>query len=595
MTHPALRDFPTVAAVFILMAAGLVAYSNAIFHPFVHDDVVFIQQNPRIQQINLTEVFLTNPHESLPASRIQNVYYRPLLDLFYHFGYRMFGLNPHGFHFLNIGIHITNAVLIFFLLKLFSVSAVASLLGALIFMLHPIQSEAVACISGISNVLSTFLIFFSAFCYIKSTVSQHKCAVLIYLSSLVFFALALLTKEQAIVLPVIFIWYECIFTRKDPKRNRRKLRVLGACIVLMGYFWFRHALLGSVLPAMAHFSSETVLRWLSIPRIILMYGGLIFFPADLHYYRSVDILQPFAGSLLIFISLAALMVIAILKLRTQSRNLVLFGLGWSVLTFLPVSNIIPLVNEYSFIFTAEHFIYPTLVGIMIMVIGVFQEGSPLFKVVQGYRKTFFWSAVVVLSVCLGLTWNQNRFWKSEIALFERAVKYQNKLGRVHLLLGKAYYFDGKIDQAISEFKKAYEIMESYARQTQNLQAKRVYLGFMKGILIDMAQGYQQYGDFPKVIEHYQKALRIDPQSAVLLNGLGVIYLGSDDYLQAQEMFQKSLKYDGNNLTVKNNLAICYTQLGKKDEAVRIWEKILEVDPQFTAARQNLNRANQDGE
>ena len=93
-----------------------------------------------------------------------------------------------------------------------------------------------------------------------------------------------------------------------------------------------------------------------------MYLGTIFFPHDLHYYRSVDILRPNGASIIAFLIVLSAVVWTILKVPQPHRRLLVLGAGWFGITLLPVLNIVPLINEYSLILTAEHFLYLPLLG-----------------------------------------------------------------------------------------------------------------------------------------------------------------------------------------------------------------------------------------
>ena len=111
-------SFPKI--IFLLFCLGLTAYANVLFHPFVHDDLVFIANNPRIDKWDdLSGIFL-KPSPQAPALPFANFYYRPLLDLLYKIQYRVFSLNPWGYHLFNVLLHIGNSILVYRLIALLS-------------------------------------------------------------------------------------------------------------------------------------------------------------------------------------------------------------------------------------------------------------------------------------------------------------------------------------------------------------------------------------------------------------------------------------------------------------------------------------------
>ena len=182
----------------LFFGLGILAYRNALFYPFVHDDIVFIQQNPHIAALtHWGEVF----HSQSSSLAIANPYWRPVLEAVYRLQYQVFGLHPSGYHFVNICIHVLNANLVYYCLKNILGRFATPFIVAVVFLLHPVQSEAVACISGISNLLYAFFGLLSFWLYLRSST----------ILSLIIYALALLTKEQAIVFPFLILFYEYCF------------------------------------------------------------------------------------------------------------------------------------------------------------------------------------------------------------------------------------------------------------------------------------------------------------------------------------------------------------------------------------------------
>ncbi len=160
---------------------------------------------------------------------------------------------------------------------------------------------------------------------------------------------------------------------------------------------------------------------------------------------------------------------------------------------------------------------------------------------------------LIAGIFLILTIRQNTFWRAEVPLFERTIQFEPKLGRAHVLLAKAYYFQGRFAQANQEFDRAFHIMQGYADKVQNPSVKRFYLGLITGIHFDWAHVYEFTGDFSSAIEHYEKALKIDPKDPVLYNNLGLVYLQQKDYAEAKEYFGKAIEADPGFVPAKNNL------------------------------------------
>ncbi len=455
---------------FSLVVITFLIFFNAINHPFVHDDVVFIVQNPQISRLDhLADVFFQTSH--FPQSWGINSYYRPVLEIFYRLEYRLFGFNAAGFHLVNILVHIVNGLLLFGLLCRLQFSKVVAYGISLLFLIHPVQSEAVACVAGVSSLLTTFFVLLTLYCYVRQKY------VLAFLSS----ALSLLAKEQAVMVPLMLIlmdWYQ-------NRKHRAGLWLIFGALTL-SFLWMRATVTGAhMLEDILQSPGELKLRLLAIPRTLLMYLRLVVLPYDLHYYRNTDILKANGLGFILLGLFSAGLVWLTKKFQANGRSII-FGLGWLVICLLPVLNIVPLINEYSFILTAEHFLYLPMVGAVIVMALVLQ---------RLISKKVFMPLAIIISLGLGvLTVYQNTFWRGEIPLLERMVAFEPNFSRGHVLLAKAYLFDQQRDLAIAHYTRALAIMKEYEHKATNDKARRFYRGFIKDIYVQMAVCYIQKGD-----------------------------------------------------------------------------------------------------
>lgn len=607
---PPINCFGPLPVFLSLFVLGFLAYANAIGHPFVHDDVVFISQNSRIADFDLKNIFL-KAGGLYTGSTLINVYYRPLLEAVYRLVYRLFGLNPYGYHLVNILLHIGNSFLVYHIVRILvqryeilkqrehSLPAGRqgiALAAAAAFLIHPVQTEAVACISGVSNLLLALLFLSSFLSYLSSA----------YGLSLTFFFLSLLAKEQAVILPFLLMFYQACFpaASREVKDNQRK-KLLGYFTILGGYFFLKKIILGTAFIPFGEFKGELGLRLLAIPRTLLMYLRIIVFPHDLHYYRSTDILEPLAGPFFLMTAVIAMIWMIVRSAAPPNRRLPLFGLGFFLISLLPVLNIVPLINEYSLILTAEHFLYLPILGTIVFVWGIGHDWMekknaetrhPLRPRPPRRAGGETGSEASAASLCiLGvvffiffiITVKQNTYWAGEIPLFQRALKFEKHFGRLHILLGRAYYSNGRYAEAVKEYQKAIEIMEGYARKVKDPHIKNFYLGFIKGIYFDLAHCFEALGDYTRAIAAYQEALSLAPDDGVLHNNAGVIYIKMGDVDRAIIHFQKAVRFQPDNLMAMNNLAACYLEKKEHQKAEGLLREILKRDPQSLPARQNL--------
>lgn len=583
-----LDDLTRRRIILILIFLGLLAYANAVNHPFVHDDIVFIQQNPYIADLDLKNFFFQTSVPDREFSLV-NQYYRPLLELTNRILYKIFRFNPHGFHFFNILLHILNSYCVFILFSIITDNKKKlSLAAAVIYLLHPVQSEAVACISGISNLVFTFLCLLSFYWYLRATQRNGQQANLImYGFSLIIFFLALLAKEQAIVLPFLIIAYELCCAQSFIKVSIRKIwYCAGYIFVLVGYFILRKVLFGFAVTPTFTGKQEYWLILLAIPRSLLTYITLIFFPHDLHYYRSQDILLPYWGPIILLSLILIIVIYMIIRIPNPYKRWMSFGLAWFAISQLPTLNIIPLINEYSLILTSEHFLYLPIFGVILFIAGV------CYYLIERIRREWKFSLCfiifsIVSIIFLGMTVKQNTYWRGEIPLFERTLQFQKNFGRVHLQLAKSYAKAGRFDESVSEGYKALAILQGYVQKVNNKEVIAFYEGFIKQIYYHLGFCYSVLGEYQNALENYHEALILDPDNALFHFALGIDYVNVGDIPNATEHFKKTVELDVHNLMAMNYLALCYQETGQFAEAEHYLRIIAEKDNQSISAKQNL--------
>ncbi len=582
-------------AFFILLILGFLAYGNTLFYPFVHDDWVFIVKNPHIHDLSdLSTVFMTPTQSPLDIS-IVNSYYRPLLEILNRIQFKLFYQQPLGYHLFNIIFHILNSFLIFRFLRGFTLSPGMSLSVSILFLIHPVQSESVACISGLSNLLYSGMCLASLLLYQKIFSPGHLLHQGRWIpflgGSLLFFGFALFAKEQSIMLPLLLIFYEYCFSETNEAKKRRFFRISLFIAVTLAYLLWRKAILKNILVPLFDYPQELLLRILAIPQTILLYLRILLVPCDLHYYRSLDVLQMSITPtwLLIFVMLGT--VVLIRKFSSQEKQLVIFSGGWFFITLLPVLNILPLIHEFSQIAIFEHFLYLPLLGFLLFVVVFLNHFVGIFK--REYKNKIQLGLTTLVTAILILATNyQNSFWRGEIPLFERAVRFEKNLGRIHLLLAKTYYQEQKFDQAIERYLTALRIMQNYYQKSQVKQAQDFYLRFIQETHFDLAHCYELKNEFPKALEYYLKSLSIDPDNHILHNNVGTVYLRMSNLRMAEDHFQKALKINPYDLMAMSNLAVCYIERKEFLKAQSLLKKILEINSQFQPAIDNLTTLNQ---
>ncbi|MFH1359667.1 MAG: tetratricopeptide repeat protein [Candidatus Omnitrophota bacterium] len=581
--------FSAFSVLSIFLVLGFLTFGQSISHPFVHDDLASIVNNPDIARWNNLSTYFLNPSALFRSGPNINLYYRPLSDIFSKSEYFFFGLNPRGYHVINILLHVLNSFLIFYLLNLVMREKKIALGVALLFLIHPSQTESVTYISGVSDLLFSLFCIGGLIFYILSVWQERKYAQnILYGLFLLIFAVALLIKEQSVALLFLVILFEAFIQDKAKELPKTKfVRLSGAFIIFLGYLLLRQKALGSALPSLLAYKGEWMLKLLSVPRILLTYLRIILFPVDLHFYRTVDILKPVLWPWLGFLLCLILIVLLLRAMPKAQLNFGFFAIAWFFAVLLPVC-VVPMLAEYSYAWTPEHFLYLPLAGFFLFVV----------LSAQILIKRFFKQKAAIASVSIFLTFGallsvitikQNSFWKDEETLFKRSLKAEDQLGRVHTLLAKTYFEKGKQNYAIEEYKQALRIMNDYAAKAKTKIARDFYLELIKEIHMDLAMVFSVKRNFQEAIKELQSALSFDPSNSAIHNNLGLNFLYAQQLKEAKAHFQEAIRLDAANVRAMSNLAVCYIQSHQEARAKELLRQALAIDNNFLPAKENLNR------
>ncbi|MBZ0271775.1 hypothetical protein K8I61_07040, partial [bacterium] len=388
------RGAATVFLAFVLLT--FLVYGGGIRGPFLYDDDAYISGNPTIKDLSRAFATFGRP-EALTGGQFNHLAYRPLMPIVYAILYALFGDATPGYHAANLIIHAAAGVFAFLVMRRMRIDPRAALVGAAIWLLHPVHVENVASVSGLDDILAAVF----AMGAILGVLGARPVA------AAVFFALALMAKESALVAPALA--FAVLALHSDGPIKTRLVdsarRILPLLLVAAAYLLVReHFLpfLDEKAPA-----RDTATALLLMPQVFLTYVRLFFLPVDLriNYFYDVErLVTPpfFMGAAL----MAALFAGVAWTRRREPR--VAAGLLWFFLAFLPVSNLIPLRA-----LAGERFLYLPFVGSMIAVAAI---GARARGRVAGMAAIVTIAAFALLSADRVRIWcDEEVFWKDIIA------------------------------------------------------------------------------------------------------------------------------------------------------------------------------------
>lgn len=424
-------------ALCVLLGVTFLLYAGSFSHPWLHDDQIVVVENPDIRSLR---AFLDDHYPG-----------RPLREVTYLLDYQLFGLNPAGWHVQNILWHGLCGWLLFLLLRCLQVSGFVATGAALLFLAHPLQVEVVANIANRKDALALCASLACLLAWVRAR-SQADGHWPWFLAAAAAFGLALTAKQHTIVIPLAILLWELLLVPVEQRWRWLNWRVVagiagagaaavgGWLLLFGGGRWFQSkipykmATLNVVSGALGDYFRAVFAGWGELFRRVLL-------PVDL----APEYVYPLPPGWLELPVLLPLLSVAgltatVFMLRRRAP-LAAFAIGWLLLFWLPVSNLLPLVY-----FVADRYMYAPLAGVAIAV-AMLVERLPSARA----RWSILMATVVMLA---GLAWQQNRVWSSARALWSHALEVSPASVNAMNNLGDALKREGALDEAADRFLQA---------------------------------------------------------------------------------------------------------------------------------------------
>lgn len=507
-------------------------YGNTLGNGFVYDDVTFISQNEVIQKVSNIPKILTGclTDNSFGNCKQEGVYYHPFLFLQFLFNYQI-SHSAWFFHLVNLILFFIDAVLVFWLLKALIGKGYWPIVGTLIFLTVPINSE-------IGNFASTvndhyLLIFFilSFLAYIRLV--KTKKIKYLFLSSVCFF-LALAAKETAIFLFIVIIIYEALFKKFRTLRGKspKYLLVVAYIVPIVLYFLLRIAVFGRLVhPLKGYHDLNFYSQILTSIAIYPLYLIKLIYPLPLNAQHDPPVITSldwrFFAALIFWICNIALVYFWFRK------KFKLAVLGYSLI-FLSILPVLIFINKIGRFILAERYLYLATVGFVLILIDILQKliagiGPKRAKVA---RKTLLIVFVIFTVASWLVVFKRNGDWHDELTFNRSIAKYSKTNDGVFYNLGVNYSGINQYKLASESYQRALAINPNFWQAHNNL-----------------ANAYLNLGEVSKAQGEYQQVLLIDPQSAPAEKALSNLLLIKSGTESAKlKLVGNNIEYKGNKLT-----------------------------------------------
>jgi len=594
----------------IVLVTGMV-YANAFQNEFLFDDLQTIVE---LQQGGGKGAFadVLGLLQGRPS-------YRPVRTASYAFDYALSGLEPWGYHLTNIVYHALTAVFVYLTARSLFDRVRPALLTALLFAIHPIQTDAVTYMSGRRDVLSGLFVLAGFYLFVRYRTTGR----IGYLAAVLpVYVLGFFSKESGIILPALCVAYDVFrhLTREEhPMRLRRahahespdpapppqpsplggggdgwggllkqwtgqKLAPFSnVWIAIRGAVWEARwlylpmAAIGGGLAAYVlllvrgtwqqdYHGGSLWFTLLTMARVFSYYLKLLIFPVNLnadYSYNAFPVTTSWTDpSAWLAMALLVGLWYAIL-VCARFRPVAAFGGAWFFLTLLPVSQIIP-HHEMM----AEHYLYVPSVGFAMAAVGLF---DPLLDDPRRAKVLYPAGLLVLMLLSVRTVW-RNFDWRDELTLWQKTVQTAPDSARARNNLGGAYLRSGQPALAEAHLEAALRIRPDFASARAN-----------------MGKLYMDRGDLDMAERELNAALTLKQRDAIPRLWLGVVLARKGETAGAEAQFRTTMDTFPYGAYAYNNLGVLFVRTGRLAEAESLFREALRLMPDLTEARDNLAR------
>jgi len=498
-----------------LVLAVLMAYSNVYHNQFLFDDDTLILHNQYV--INggpISHIFVSS---AAGGAGIVNDFYRPLQILLYVLVNALFGFSTIAFHALNVGLHAANVCLVFALGRKLGFKPIAVFLGALLWGLHPLHTEAVTYMSATADTLYVF------FCLIGLLVLLPNFSLRRIAVAGLIMVLGILSKETAVLFPLLAA--ACLFLVSEDRKNVKiYLRLWPFFLIAGAYYALRMTVLDFQkfdhsfdMNATLHlYATHLLIRIYTFLATLPFYAELLIYPWGLHYERQFPV---YMSALHPDVMTGAVLVVATLAQLAWGRAKRGLAVSWGILWFLGAHSLnTGLLFPLNSLFL-EHWMYLPSIGLWV---GFTQS------FVKFCEKRFTQELQVVIAIlCLALagtygvmTYNQNAIWRDAFSFYPNVLKYGEPSTRSLNNLANAYAQKGDYDKALLLLHQSVQQYDVLPDVHQNIAA----ILFKEG-------DWQSHPD--EIIAELKRALELNPNFLPSCEGLAYVYdvLGNKEQAQ----------------------------------------------------------------
>lgn len=557
----------------LIIIIGTIIYSNTFNGEFQFDDSIHIVNENELNKLS----------EYTDFSLWTNVNGRPLAYFSLALNKSINGIDVFGYHLFNLIVHLFTSIIVYYLTLLLVSQPIIqndrikgkehliSLFVGLLFLCHPIQTQAVSYIIQRMTSLAGLFYISSILFYFKARISQVESQkykpYFFYLMMTITAISSVLSKQIAVTLPLMYLLIEFFFIRNKSGKRFNKLILFGLVTLIVSLLI---VIIGGYLPR----ESEEIGRgeyFVTQLRVIVKYFQLLILPIS----QNVDYDFPLSVTLWRARELMSLFFILGLLISIfvsyKRHPLISFGLSFIFISLSVESSFIP-IRDVIF----EHRLYLPMFGFALVIISIIIE---LFRFVKyKYWKTFLMFVIIVASLA---TYQRNKVWATKFSLWYDVVQKSPEKYRPHHNLGNAYLLLFKPELAMEQFKIAKNLQPDVLNEYSYLNLGITYLDLLKPNL---------------AIEQFNIAIQNTPYDGQVYYFRGLAYLMSGNSEDALQDLNQSILYDNNFADAYNSRGKINLGIKNFDAAFADFTKAIDLEPNLISAwfnRSNVSLFNND--
>jgi len=516
---------------------------------------------------------LRAPLGSMPGWEGSAPYARPLVIVTLSLDRLLGDLHPLAYHLTVEIIHLANVILVHGVLSALGVAPLEALAAAAIFAVHPLQTAAVAWISGIADPLFTMFVLLAFRLQLAAVVAVRR-SLLARIGAVASFLCATAAKETALVFPFLLIAASLFLPGISvpppiSKKGRARAVITSAApflVVAAGALLYRVTVLGGGAFGGGIGAIPLDVRLRTAAHLILSYLTLPLRLGALTVCDDYALSTRWDAATLAALGVLAALLAGVVHFRKR-QPFIVFGVAWMLLGLLPVLNVVPILH-----YRADRFFYFPFIGWSLAAIVLIR---PAMALVQEYGiLSARWQrtgAPLVLALIVGaliiLTIRRNALFADDVTLFESTVQVSPLCREAHTTLGDAYLRSGRSADAVVQYQQALAA-----------QPERASYVVTPKVLINLGMAQLERSDFAAAERAFAEAHHLQPELLHPLFGLGVANLGLGRPSAAVDWLRQAYATAPDDPDVVLNLAIGYDRLERPGDARMLYQHYLDISP-----------------